>query len=306
MAGGPLPIAFAPLAGVFEPSAVVQLADGRFLVVEDEKDFPFSAITLAGARVSALPLVVDPAAEGARKIDDLEGLTVGPDGWVYALTSHSRDGNGDEKASRDKLLRFRVEGDRLVDLRVCRTLKPALAAVHPLLAAAAAVIDPKTAGGLNIEALEMTPDGRLLVGFRSPLDHGAALVAVIDNPAAIFEAGAPPAIAPELYRLDLAGNGLRALSWVPALGGYLAVGGPPSREASGFRLWFWGGPGDLHPCPTTLPGLDGLAHAEGVTPALVNGREMILVVSDDGSRAGGRPANYLLLDPALLRIDRDT
>ncbi len=49
-------------------------------------------------------------------------------------------------------------------------LKPALVAAHPVLAAAAAIRDVKADGGLNIEALEISPDQqRLLIGFRSPL-----------------------------------------------------------------------------------------------------------------------------------------
>jgi len=38
--------AFQPLTGVYEPSAIQQLLDGRFLVVEDEKSHPLSLITI--------------------------------------------------------------------------------------------------------------------------------------------------------------------------------------------------------------------------------------------------------------------
>jgi len=38
--------AFRPLAGIYEPSAVQQLPDGRFLVVEDEKQIPFSLFSI--------------------------------------------------------------------------------------------------------------------------------------------------------------------------------------------------------------------------------------------------------------------
>jgi len=38
--------AFRPLTGTFEPSAIQQLLDGRFLVVEDEKSHPLSLVTL--------------------------------------------------------------------------------------------------------------------------------------------------------------------------------------------------------------------------------------------------------------------
>lgn len=38
--------AFRPLTGVYEPSAIQPLPDGRFLVVEDEKDHPLSLVTI--------------------------------------------------------------------------------------------------------------------------------------------------------------------------------------------------------------------------------------------------------------------
>ena len=37
----PVPPQFLPLTDLYEPSAIQQLADGRFLVVEDEKEHPF-------------------------------------------------------------------------------------------------------------------------------------------------------------------------------------------------------------------------------------------------------------------------
>ena len=48
--------AFRPLTGVYEPSAIQQLPDGRFLVVEDEKAHPFSLVTLGDDEVSAVSL----------------------------------------------------------------------------------------------------------------------------------------------------------------------------------------------------------------------------------------------------------
>ena len=37
---------FQPLTGIHEPSGIQQLADGRFLVVEDEEQHPFSVVTI--------------------------------------------------------------------------------------------------------------------------------------------------------------------------------------------------------------------------------------------------------------------
>ena len=176
---------FRTLTGLYEPSAIQQLPDGRFLVLEDEKEHPFSLVAIGSdGTVASTPLLQGPAesAEAFPKLNDLEGIDRA--GHVYAVTSHSRDGDGDEKASRERLLRFRIDGDCAVAPKVSHALKPALLAMHPVLAAAAAISDAKAGRGLNIEALDLSPDQRrLLIGFRSPLSGNQALVASIENPA---------------------------------------------------------------------------------------------------------------------------
>ena len=300
----PIPT-FQPLTGVYEPSAIQQLPDGRFLVVEDEKRYPFSLVSLgADGRVSSAPLNAEPmdGADDFGKLDDLEALTLDDSGRIYALTSHSRDAEGDAKKSRDKLVRFRVEADRVVRPVVVKGLKPALMAAHPVLAEAAAILDVKAAGGLNIEALEITPDQqRLLVGFRSPLLDRHALIAAVENPAAMFDAGAPPRIAATLTTLDLGGHGIRGLAYIASLAGYLLISGPVAGEQVQFQLWFWSGmPGD--PAQRmTAPGLAGFEHAEGISAAMIDGQEHIILVSDDGDRKAGRFARYVVLDHSALR-----
>lgn len=293
---------FRPLTGIYEPSAIQQLPDGRFLVVEDEKQHPFSLLTLADdgsvARVVPLERSQLAADDPFRKLDDLEGLAIDPAGNLYAITSHSRDGDGDTKKSRDRLVRFRVTGDRAGDTAVCGSLKAALVAAHPALVAAAAVPDVKAEGGLNIEALEFTPDcAQLLIGLRSPLLDGRAIVARIGNPATLFAAGAVPHIE-ILSTLDLDGDGLRGMAYIPVLAGYLLISGPAAREQVHFKLWFWNGRVDAPAHRVTVAGLAGFEHAEGISAA---GRN-IVIVSDDGDREAGRPARYLLLDPGQLQI----
>ncbi|MBA4176219.1 MAG: hypothetical protein C0505_06630 [Leptothrix sp. (in: Bacteria)] len=297
---------FRPLTGIFEPSAIHQLPDGRFLVVEDERDHPLSVFTLGvdgEVETEALTAGLLQIFSSFWKLDDLEGLAADRTGFVYAITSHSRDDDGDEKKSRDKLVRFRVEGDRVVDPQVVDGLKHALTQRHAVLAAAAAVQDVKAGGGLNIEGLEFSPDQqRLLIGFRSPLRDGRALIASIDNAAEVFESGVVPRIAPSLDELDLGGHGIRGLSYVPALGAYLVIGGPTSREPAHFDLWRWSGEPGAPAHRVTVPGLRGLAKAEGVCPAVVGGLQRIIVVSDDGYRKAGRCASFLMLDPARLQV----
>ncbi|AGU48190.1 hypothetical protein VAPA_1c10720 [Variovorax paradoxus B4] len=84
------------------------------------------------------------------KLDDLEGLALDRAGFVHAITSHSRDDDDDDDDDGD-------EGSRVADPQVVDGLKRALTAKHPERASAARIRDVKTGGGLNIEALEISP-----------------------------------------------------------------------------------------------------------------------------------------------------
>lgn len=293
------PPAFQPLTGIYEPSAIQQLPDGRFLVVEDEKRHPLSLVAIgADGRVDATELTAGLLQMWSDfwKLNDLEGLALDRAGFVYAITSHSRDDEGAEKKSRERLARFRIEGHQVVDPKVVDGLKRAMVAKHPLLASAAEIRDVKTAGGLNIEALEISPDQqRLLIGFRSPLHEGRAIIASVENPAGIFDADEVPRLSADLDELDLGGHGIRGLSYIPSLGEYLVISGPVSRAPGQFSLWLWNGRQDGSARLVSVPGLQGLKRAEGVSPAIIDGTAGIIIVSDDGNRETGRFASYLLL-----------
>jgi uncharacterized protein YjiK len=56
MTPNPIPI-FLPLTGLYEPSAIQQLPNGRFLVLEDEKEHSFNLISIsADGNAKATPL----------------------------------------------------------------------------------------------------------------------------------------------------------------------------------------------------------------------------------------------------------
>ena len=298
--------AFQPLTGLHEPSAILQLPDGRFLVVEDEQEHSFNLLTLHPDGTASSESVGPGWFQGGGAIwnmEDLEGLSIDSLGFLYAVTSHSRDDEGDKKKPREKLARFRIEDDRVVEPVVVSGLKQALVEAHPVLAAAALVLQAKSGNGFNIEALEITPDRqRLLIGFRSPLQGGHALIASVENPTAIFEADASPQVSSRLQTLDLGGQGIRGLSYVSSLNGYLVVGGPTAREGTAFTLWFWSGKPEAPARRVTIAGLPDIARAEGVSQALVDGKTCIVIVSDDGNRKQGKFASFLLLDAAQLQI----
>ncbi|AOF81441.1 hypothetical protein BSY238_2725 [Methyloversatilis sp. RAC08] len=304
--------AFLPLTGIHEPSAIQQLEDGRFLVLEDERQRPFSLVSIdPDGRVDSTPLRPGwlegwlNSSDDFWTLDDLEGIALDNAGNIHAVTSHSRDGDGDEKKSRDKLVRFRIEAGRVIAPSVVKGLKPALLAAHPVLAAAAAKLDVKREGGLNIEALEFGPDGQtLLIGFRSPLLDGRALIARVENSAAMFDDKAPPRIAPSLITLDLDGDGLRSLSRIPSLGGYLLSSGPVAGGTAHFRLWFWSGVSGEPAHRVEVADLPGFERAEGICPAVIAGQPKVIIVSDDGDHSDSRCARFLMLDPAQLIIAR--
>lgn len=298
---------FQPLTDIYEPSGIQQLADGRFLVVEDEEQHPFSLVTMGSdGAVSATALKPGffEAFDSFWKLADLEGVALDQSGNIYAITSHSRDEDGNEKKSRNKLVRFRIKGDHVVKPKLVKDLKPALLAAHPVLAQAAANPDVKAGGGFNIEALEISTDQqRLLIGFRSPLLGHRALIASVENPADMFDADAPPRISSTLITLDLGGNGIRAMAYIPALNGYLISSGPATRAQVQFQVWFWSGNPDAPAHRVSVPGLPGFEHTEGISPAVIDGGQKIIFVSDDGSRAERRCARYLLIDAGQLRME---
>lgn len=297
---------FRRLTGIFEPSGIHQLADGRFIVVEDEERCPFSLLALhPDGTSSRLPLNIATPAVGGEpwRLNDLEGVAVDRNGYVYAITSHSRDSDGEEESSRERIVRFRVDKNSLTAAKVAGRLKAALTARHPALAAAARIREVKALGGLNIEGLAMgRAQDTLLLGFRSPLLAGRAIIAEIENPTAVFDSAAEPRVGAELVTLDLAGNGIRGMCHIPFLAGYLIIGGPVARQAVEFQLWFWDGAASSPARRVTVAGLPGFAHAEGVSPARIGGEDGVIIVSDDGDRKAGIGAQFLLLQGKQLEI----
>jgi hypothetical protein len=297
---------FMPLTGIYEPSAIQQLPDGRFLVVEDEKKHPFSLFMISpDGDVHSSPLKPGRSGDDKAfwKLDDLEGMAIDRSGYIYAITSHSRDEEGERKKSRDKLVRFRIDSGHITEPAVFRDLGDALINAHPVLFNAARIRDVKEKGGLNIEALEISPDKQdLLIGFRSPLLDNRAIIASIENLSGIFEKDESPRISNVLETLDLGGHGIRGMAHVPVLSGYVVISGPVATKKVQFQAWFWSGRHNAPARRIFVPGLAGFEHAEGISPAVINRQQRIIIVSDDGSRKKKNFAHYLLLDPGDIKI----
>ena len=295
---------------IYEPSGVQQLSDGRFIVVEDEAAYALALFTLEpDGQVSERPLyrasmlssVVPRNIVGT--LEDLEGVAADGRGNVVAITSHSRKESGKRHVNREQLIRLRVEGDRVVDVRRVHNLRKRITKKHSFLKAAAKEREVKEEGGFNIEGLSFDADKQhLLVGFRSPLAKKDAIIVTVENPSAIFEQDEKPRISGDVIRLDLKGGGIRALSYDPHLGGYLIISRKPGKA---FKLWFWDGVPGSKPHRIRVANIKDLRQAEGVTPVRLNNEPQgILIVSDDGDGLQGKPGHYLFLSYEQIAIGK--
>ena len=298
------------LLAVYEPSGAQQLPDGRVIVVEDEARQPLQLLS----EDSSLGFTSRPLGTSSLfgalfgqsqlgKVDDLEGVDVGPDGYVYAITSHSRNDAGKRKDSREKLIRFRVDGDEIAEIQVVDSLRKVITKKFEHLKDAGRVAQVKDDNGLNIEALSFDKtDERLLIGLRSPVIDGKGVVVVLQNPVGIFERNEKPRLADELLLLDLGKGGLRAIEYDAKLDGYLILSRREDKKNKAFKLWFWDGQTSHAPRRIRITGAEEIDNAEGVTPLRYQGEDKLLIVFDDGNALRRRGAHYLLLDYDQLHV----
>ena len=199
---------------------------------------------------------------------------------IYWITSHSRNSRGEAQPSRHRVFATEVvagslpravpSGTPYRDLLEDLVRAPSLAAWDLAEASTRAA---EADGGLNIEGLAATPDGRLLVGFRNPLREGRALVVPIDNPGDVVAGGRARLGAP--VELDLGGRGIRSLERVGAI--YYVVAGPVGDSGT-FGLYRWSGRADDLPVPVALE--LGTLRPEALFA--IPGTGSIELLSDDG------------------------
>ena len=296
---------------IYEPSSAASLSDGRIVIVEDESLRPLHLLTpdstldFQSKALTTASLIDVVSGKGkAEKLDDLEGLAIDKQDTVYAITSHSRTASGKRTPGREKLVRFRLDGNEIVDLRVYTDLTGELAAAFPALDRAVRERTVKQSKDLNIEALGLSADGRrLLIGLRSPVVDGRALIVVVENRDDVFERGGLPLFAPEPWYLDLDKGGIRALAYDPELEGYLIISQREDQKGKPFKLWFWPGDPAVKPRRVSIAGVENINRAEGITPIVQNGERRLMIVFDDGNRLRRIGGHYRIVDYADLGIE---
>jgi hypothetical protein len=284
---------------IYEPSGVQQLADGRLLVIEDEPEHPLHILQVNanGEMTENKSLNILLRIAFSKKLDDLEAVTMGPDGYIYATTSHKRNKKGKRKPEREQLIRFKIEGNKIVDTGIVTNLVDTIKASGIL-----GKVNKQGKGGLyniNIEALSFDKQNRLMICLRNPHIDNKSIILLLENPIEIFKNKAAPIIAKSPLLLDLQGGGIRAMTYDSKLNGYLLTNEIYTTGDNNIKhsqISFWDGNANHKPNPINLPSVISMNNVEGISPITVDGKPRVLLISDNGDLKRNRPANYLLLD----------
>jgi hypothetical protein len=292
-AGGQKPMREVVFSGACDASGAVELDERHFVVADDEDNvLRVYDVDRGGPPLYQVNVSEDLSLEEPEEAEsDLEAATRLGD-LAYFLASHARTAKGKRDPNRILFFATRMPkpGEK-VDVigSPCHTLLDDLLD-EPKLARyglrAAAELAPKKPGGFNLEGMTAQPDGSLLIGFRSPVPEGRALLVKLMNPREVLD-GARASFS-EPLELDLGGLGVRALT--EHRGQQLIVGGP-STDGGPFQLFRFDGATKVTP----IRGLD--LRGYGLEGAFTSDqREEILLLSDDGTRLVGTKACKKLKD----------
>ena len=288
------------LKGIYEPSAVQRLPDGRLLVAEDEHSHAFSIVSFdkSGNMVEDEAVDTRIIRGFKRKIGDLEGLALDDEGYVYAVTSHSRTREGLRRPEREHLMRFRIQDNDVRELASFDNLTDVLEnseQLHAMLTAkVGAKVDFST---INIEGLAFDPNTkRLLLGFRKPEFNQKAIVAYIGNPKEVFTRKAQPEFV-DVAVFDIKGGGIRSLNYDPVLKTFIMTNEVKDEEGNkSSQLWTWSGSPDTQPKAVEVPHLRHMTNVEAIDSVVINGQPRIIMMSDEGDAKTKQPGKFTLVD----------
>lgn len=270
-----------------DASAAVALDDNHFAVADDEGNT--LRVYKKGEAAPKHEVALGKFFGGGKGSEsDLEGAARIGD-RIYWISSHGRNKEGDDAPQRRRFFATDVHGKK------GRSLEPIGSPYTKLLddlfadnrfdhfgLERSALLAPKHHGGLNIEGMCAGPNGSVLIGFRSPVPRGKALIAPLLNPEQVIH-GEPGKFG-EMIALDLGGFGIRDLT--PAGDGFVIIASATHGPKT-FRLFWWDG-------KQGKPEIISSERFEGLNPEAVfrfpnDPAGVFQVLSDDGKLiAGGR------------------
>jgi hypothetical protein len=290
ISSGTAPYKRGEFENIFEPSGVVQLPDGKILIVEDEPKRSFSILEFRGDLLEREKLKMSSKIKQffKKEVDDFEAVTI--DGnRVYAITSHSLTKSGENLEKRNRVVSFQYIDGEVKNLITFNRLKESLNSQFP------DIFNRSVLRSVNIEGLAFNSRKEtLLIGFRSPTDGENALLIEILNPKEMFHKNP---IFGRPFSLNMNGLGVRDLFYDEDKKGFWIVGGSPKdREKREFELWFYSDSGELK----RVENQPKIGFTEGITVVKSDdNRTKLLLVEDNGKRPNS-PANYITVDRSSL------
>lgn len=270
--------------GVFEASGVVQVpgTNGVYFIDDSKPGQIFwMEVDQSGKQVGEQVKPIDFGASVA----DPEGIAYGAS-FFYVVGSQSHA----EVGERNALVRFAFDSGNqsMTKVDVIANLRDFLIEKVPELKETSERAGND--GGLNVEGIAWDiPNERLLLGLRSPLVGGKALVI----PVKLREPLGPFSkenldVAGSAIQLSLGGLGIRDIQYDARSASFLIIAGPSSHgeTTAEYSLWEWNGDANQSnpdASPRELTKLDSKMKPEGVTRAEIGGRKFIFVVGDGSS-----------------------
>ena len=234
--------------GICDASAAVPLGQDQFIVGNDEADNKKgNLLRVYSSQESGKASKIIPINDfvNTDKEIDLEAVTE-LNGVIYWMTSHGRNSSGEIKPKRHQLFATKLTGDDSILEQVGQSYTHLLywellteSKLKYLRENDLERLAPKL-GGINIEGLTATPEGDLLIGFRSPLTENKALLVALKNPLELVTQSKAKAQFDEPILLDLNGLGVRSIEYWSMIQAYVIIAG----EVDGgdrFALYLWSG-----------------------------------------------------------------
>jgi hypothetical protein len=262
--------------GIFEASGVVQIAGtNSFLFVDDGRPGEIFSLELdaSGNQLGSIKAV-----KLGVNIEDPEGITT--DGTHFYIVGSQSKGKGADQVG---IVRFKFDLKTLsvAEVETVSELKKFLTENVAELRN----MNTKKArkDGLNIEGLAWDAQGaRLLLGLRSPLVDGQALVVALqmNDPQGSFSSNNFKIAETKAIKLQLGGLGIRSIEYDKRLQAFRIIAGATDNQAkTDFRLWEWKADKD-QAALREVTTFDKMLKPEGITGATVGDQSFIFVVFD--------------------------
>lgn len=281
---------------LYEPSGAASLSDGRVIVVEDDGDRPVRLFshTLNKSQLSLSP---ESLKGEITKVQDFEGVSEGKDNEIFLITSHSTSKKGERKKTREKLIKLTLKGERISKIQVVGNLLPFIQKKLK----DSLKLEKKDLEKINIEGLGFNATQEtLLIGLRSPVFNGMALILPLLNPYDLFSKKQDP-IFNDIITLDLEGAGIRAITYDTKRNRFLIAGEAKNKKGKlRSRIWAWDGLQNTKATRIEVPKIKEVKNIEGMTIVHREGTSYLLFVCDNGNREKKVGGSYGFIDVKKL------